>query len=174
MRVQLVLSAGAAEAAAGAGPGADLTADLAAVFQLVLAAAATEAAAAAAGAVAVLAKALAQLILGAAGTAAGGGAGAAARGGGGGVAAPPRDATALRAHAAPGDPRGQPGPGPGTLPHLTAPAPADTPSTAWNVPPSITGSGEGPLAGKTVAVKDNTAVAGVPEDEYAVVVIRRA
>src|SRR3954463_8200223 len=39
---------------------------------------------------------------------------------------------------------------------------ADNPFNAWYVTTSITGSGEGPLAGKTVAVKDNTAVAGVP------------
>src|ERR1051325_7289404 len=38
----------------------------------------------------------------------------------------------------------------------------DNPFNAWYVTTSITGSGEGPLAGKTVAVKDNTAVAGVP------------
>ena len=43
-----------------------------------------------------------------------------------------------------------------------APTPADNPFNAWYVTTSITGSGEGPLAGKTVAVKDNTAVAGVP------------
>ena len=42
------------------------------------------------------------------------------------------------------------------------PEPADNPFNAWYVTTSITGSGEGPLAGKTVAVKDNTAVAGVP------------
>ena len=42
------------------------------------------------------------------------------------------------------------------------PDPADNPFNAWYVTTSITGSGEGPLAGKTVAVKDNTAVAGVP------------
>ena len=33
---------------------------------------------------------------------------------------------------------------------------------AWYVRCEVTGSGEGPLAGRTVAVKDNTAVAGVP------------
>ncbi len=42
------------------------------------------------------------------------------------------------------------------------PEPADNPFNAWYVTTSITGSGEGPLTGKTVAVKDNTAVAGVP------------
>ena len=42
------------------------------------------------------------------------------------------------------------------------PDPADNPFNAWYVTTSITGSGEGPLAGKTVAIKDNTAVAGVP------------
>ena len=44
----------------------------------------------------------------------------------------------------------------------TRPEPADNPYNAWYVTTSITGSGEGPLAGMTVAVKDNTAVAGVP------------
>lgn len=38
----------------------------------------------------------------------------------------------------------------------------DNPFNAWYVTTSITESGEGPLAGRTVAVKDNTAVAGVP------------
>src|SRR6476469_1995739 len=41
------------------------------------------------------------------------------------------------------------------------PEPADNPFNAWYVTTSITGSGEGPLAGKTEAIKDNTAVAGV-------------
>lgn len=44
----------------------------------------------------------------------------------------------------------------------TRPEPANNPYNAWYVTTSITGSGEGPLAGMTVAVKDNTAVAGVP------------
>src|SRR4051812_30533003 len=44
----------------------------------------------------------------------------------------------------------------------TRPEPADNPYNAWYVTCTVTGSGEGPLAGKTVAVKDNTAVAGVP------------
>jgi amidase len=44
----------------------------------------------------------------------------------------------------------------------TRPEPADNPYNAWYVTCEVTGSGEGPLAGKTVAVKDNTAVAGVP------------
>lgn len=44
----------------------------------------------------------------------------------------------------------------------TRPEPADNPFNAWYVTCEVTGSGEGPLAGKTVAVKDNTAVAGVP------------
>ena len=44
----------------------------------------------------------------------------------------------------------------------TRPDPADNPYNAWYVTCTVTGSGEGPLAGKTVAVKDNTAVAGVP------------
>jgi amidase len=42
------------------------------------------------------------------------------------------------------------------------PEPADNPYNAWYVTCTVAGSGEGPLAGKTVAVKDNTAVAGVP------------
>jgi amidase len=42
------------------------------------------------------------------------------------------------------------------------PEPAHNPLNAWYVTTSITGSGEGPLAGRTVAIKDNTAVAGVP------------
>jgi amidase len=54
----------------------------------------------------------------------------------------------------------------------TAPAPVErtswTPSAqenplgAWYVQCEVTGSGEGPLAGRTVAIKDNTQVAGVP------------
>jgi amidase len=44
----------------------------------------------------------------------------------------------------------------------TRPEPADNPYNAWYVTCTVTGSGEGPLTGKTVAVKDNTAVAGVP------------
>jgi amidase len=44
----------------------------------------------------------------------------------------------------------------------TRPDDADNPYNAWYVTTSITEGGEGPLAGKTVAVKDNTAVAGVP------------
>jgi amidase len=42
------------------------------------------------------------------------------------------------------------------------PEPADNRLGAWYVTCTVTGSGEGPLAGRTVAVKDNTAVAGVP------------
>jgi amidase len=42
------------------------------------------------------------------------------------------------------------------------PEDADNPFNAWYVTCEVTGSGSGPLAGKTVAVKDNTAVAGVP------------
>jgi amidase len=42
------------------------------------------------------------------------------------------------------------------------PDPADNPFNAWYVTTSITGAADGPLAGMTVAVKDNTAVAGVP------------
>ncbi|OLT13485.1 amidase [Pseudonocardia sp. CNS-139] len=44
----------------------------------------------------------------------------------------------------------------------TRPEPADNPLNAWYVRCEVTGSAEGPLAGRTVAVKDNTAVAGVP------------
>ena len=39
---------------------------------------------------------------------------------------------------------------------------ADNPYNAWYVTTSITEGGAGPLAGRTVAVKDNTMVAGVP------------
>lgn len=39
---------------------------------------------------------------------------------------------------------------------------ADNPYNAWYVTSSITESDSGPLAGRTVAVKDNTAVAGIP------------
>jgi amidase len=42
------------------------------------------------------------------------------------------------------------------------PSAQDNPLNAWYVTCEVTGSGEGPLAGRTVAVKDNTAVAGVP------------
>lgn len=44
----------------------------------------------------------------------------------------------------------------------THPKPADNPLGAWFVTCRVTGSDKGPLAGRTVAVKDNTAVAGVP------------
>ncbi len=44
----------------------------------------------------------------------------------------------------------------------TRPEPADNPFNAWYVTTSITERGDGPLAGRTVAVKDNTSVAGVP------------
>ncbi|MCO1659121.1 amidase [Pseudonocardia humida] len=40
--------------------------------------------------------------------------------------------------------------------------PADNPLGAWYVTTSIEGAAEGPLAGRTVAIKDNVAVAGVP------------
>jgi amidase len=43
-----------------------------------------------------------------------------------------------------------------------APDAADNPLGAWYVTTNIVEGGEGPLAGRTVAVKDNTAVAGVP------------
>lgn len=39
---------------------------------------------------------------------------------------------------------------------------ADNPYNAWYVTTSITETAQGPLAGRTVAIKDNTAVAGVP------------
>jgi Asp-tRNA(Asn)/Glu-tRNA(Gln) amidotransferase A subunit family amidase len=42
------------------------------------------------------------------------------------------------------------------------PAPADNPLGAWYVTTSITERSDGPLAGRSVAIKDNTAVAGVP------------
>ena len=44
----------------------------------------------------------------------------------------------------------------------TRPAEADNPLGAWYVTTSITGTAGGPLAGRSVAIKDNTAVAGVP------------
>ena len=45
------------------------------------------------------------------------------------------------------------------------PEAADNPYNAWYVRCEVTGSGSGPLAGKTVAVKDNTSVAGRAADE---------
>ncbi len=44
----------------------------------------------------------------------------------------------------------------------TRPADADNPLGAWYVRTEIRGAADGPLAGRTVAVKDNVAVAGVP------------
>jgi amidase len=44
----------------------------------------------------------------------------------------------------------------------TRPAEADNPLGAWYVRTEIRGAAEGPLAGRTVAVKDNVEVAGVP------------
>jgi amidase len=44
----------------------------------------------------------------------------------------------------------------------TRPEGPDNPFNAWYVTTSITDRDEGPLAGRTVAIKDNTAVAGVP------------
>jgi amidase len=43
-----------------------------------------------------------------------------------------------------------------------APAPADNPLGAWAWRVRIEGAAGGPLAGKTIAIKDNVAVAGVP------------
>jgi amidase len=43
-----------------------------------------------------------------------------------------------------------------------APAPADNPLGAWAWRVRIQGAADGPLAGRTLAVKDNVAVAGVP------------
>lgn len=42
------------------------------------------------------------------------------------------------------------------------PAPEDNPLNAWYWRSEIKGAGSGPLAGKTVAIKDNVSVAGVP------------
>ena len=42
------------------------------------------------------------------------------------------------------------------------PTPEENPLNAWYWRCEITGASEGPLAGKTVAIKDNTCVAGVP------------
>ncbi len=42
------------------------------------------------------------------------------------------------------------------------PAAADNPFNAWYVTTQITEGGDGPLAGRSVAIKDNTMVAGVP------------
>jgi amidase len=44
----------------------------------------------------------------------------------------------------------------------TRPDDADNPLGAWYVRTEIRGADHGPLAGRTVAIKDNTAVAGVP------------
>ncbi|MFC5995183.1 amidase [Pseudonocardia hispaniensis] len=44
----------------------------------------------------------------------------------------------------------------------TRPANLENPFNAWYVTTEIRESGDGPLAGRTVAIKDNTAVAGVP------------
>ncbi|MGQ0576829.1 MAG: amidase [Pseudonocardia sp.] len=44
----------------------------------------------------------------------------------------------------------------------TRPDGADNPFNAWYVTCSVTEGGDGPLAGRTVAIKDNTMVAGVP------------
>lgn len=42
------------------------------------------------------------------------------------------------------------------------PAPQDNPHNAWYVKSTITGASEGKLKGKTIAIKDNVLVAGVP------------
>ena len=42
------------------------------------------------------------------------------------------------------------------------PAPEENPLNAWYWRCEINGADEGPLTGKTVAIKDNTCVAGVP------------
>ncbi len=42
------------------------------------------------------------------------------------------------------------------------PQPQDNPLNAWYVKTAIKGAAEGPLAGKTIAIKDNVCVAGVP------------
>lgn len=47
-------------------------------------------------------------------------------------------------------------------PDRTWSAPADDPLGGWAVTTSIPGAADGPLAGKTVAIKDNVCVAGVP------------
>ena len=48
------------------------------------------------------------------------------------------------------------------VPERTWNTPTDDPLGAWAVRTTIEGRGGGPLAGRTVAVKDNVAVAGVP------------
>jgi amidase len=48
------------------------------------------------------------------------------------------------------------------LRHWQRPSKADNPLNAWYVTTSITERSDGPLSGTTVAIKDNTAVAGVP------------
>jgi amidase len=45
---------------------------------------------------------------------------------------------------------------------VTWPDEADNPLGAWYVRTEVHGADDGPLAGRTVAIKDNTAVAGVP------------
>ncbi|MFI5612752.1 amidase [Amycolatopsis sp. NPDC051903] len=48
------------------------------------------------------------------------------------------------------------------VPERESSVPADNPLNAWSVRTRISETTEGPLAGRTVAVKDNIAVAGVP------------
>jgi amidase len=43
-----------------------------------------------------------------------------------------------------------------------APRPAENPLNAWAWRTDISGAGEGPLAGRTIALKDTTCLAGVP------------
>lgn len=50
----------------------------------------------------------------------------------------------------------------GPVPQRSWDSPPDNPYAAWYVTTSITESSGGPLAGRTVAIKDNVAVAGIP------------
>jgi amidase len=57
-----------------------------------------------------------------------------------------------------------PGDGPGTGREWWAPPAAENPYGAWQCRTEIRTAGEGPLAGRRIAVKDNIGVAGVPMD----------